>query len=142
VTEEGAFGLYAPKGWKTGTQRYPNGRMVFVADEQDTSYISMLFLEKVDPKYNAVTFVADILKNLTGQLPDLKVIEARSSADRMGSVVKYQKKGPGNTPIEGRYSFTIKQPTGVVFGYEVIRGHNPGSGLQSFNILVNYPHGS
>ncbi len=29
VTNDGAFGLYKPKGWKVGTQRYPNGKMVF-----------------------------------------------------------------------------------------------------------------
>ena len=36
----------------------------------------------------------------------------------MRTVVKYQKSGPGNIPIEGRYSFNIKHPTAVVFGYE------------------------
>ena len=49
VTEDGAFGLYKPKGWKAGTQKYPNGKMVFVADQKDLSYVSMLFLEKIDP---------------------------------------------------------------------------------------------
>jgi hypothetical protein len=118
VTEDGTFGLYKPKGWKTGTQKYPNGKMVYVADQKEASYVSMLFLEAVDPKYNAVTFAADTLKNLTRQLPDLKVTEARSSADRMRSVVKYQKKGAGNVPFEGRYSFNIKHPNATVFGYE------------------------
>ena len=34
VTDDGTFGLYKPKGWRMGTQRYPNGRMVFVTDER------------------------------------------------------------------------------------------------------------
>ena len=118
VTEDGAFGLYKPKGWKAGTQRYPNGKMVFVTDEKDSSFVSMLFLEEIDPKYDAVTYTAATMKNLTRQIPDLKVIEARGSSDRMRSVVKYQKKGPGNIPIEGKYSFNIKHPTAAVFGYE------------------------
>jgi hypothetical protein len=38
VTEDGAFGLYKPKDWKAGTQRYPSGRMVFAHDPKELSY--------------------------------------------------------------------------------------------------------
>jgi hypothetical protein len=118
VTEDGAFGLYKPKGWTAGSQSVANGRMVFVTDQKDLSYVNMLFLEKIDPKYDSVTFTASTMKNLSRQIPSLKILEARSSSDRMRTAVKYQKTGPGNIPIEGRYSFNIKHPTAVVFGYE------------------------
>jgi hypothetical protein len=118
VTEDGCFGLYKPKGWTVGTQKYPNGRMVFTADPKDLSYVSMLFLEKIDPSYDSVSFASGTLKNLRRQIPGLKILGARSSSDRMRTVVNYQKTGPQNVLIEGRYSFNIRHPTAVVFGYE------------------------
>jgi len=123
VTEDGAFGLYKPKGWTVKTQQYPNGRMVFTADPQNLSYVSMLFLEKIDPKHDSVTFAGGTLKNVNQQIPSLTIMESRSAADRMRTVVKYQKSGPGNIPIEGRYSFNIKHSTAVVFGYEAPAKH-------------------
>lgn len=123
VTEDNAFGLYKPKGWTVGTQKYPNGRMVFVTDPKDQSYVSMLFLEKIDRSHDSVTFAAATLKNLSRQIPGLKPLEARSSPDRMHTVVKYQKSGPQNILIEGRYSFHIRHPTAVVFGYEAPSKH-------------------
>jgi hypothetical protein len=118
VTEDGAFGLYKPKGWAVGTQKHPNGRMVFTADPKDLSYVSMLFLEKVAQGYDSVSFARDTLKNLSRQTPSLKIIGARSSSDRKRTVVNYQKSGPQNVLIEGRYSFNIQHPAAVVFGYE------------------------
>lgn len=123
VTDDHAFGLYKPKGWSVGTQTYPTGRMVFTADPQDLSYVSLLFLESIDPKHDSVTFAAATLKDVTRQIPSLKILEARSSADRMRTVVKYQKIGSGNIPIEGKYSFNIRRPTAVVFGYEAPAKH-------------------
>jgi len=118
VAEDGTFGLYKPKGWKTGAQKYANGRMVFVADQQDLSYASVLFLEKIDPNLNSVTFAGATLKNVMKQMPNLKILEARSSRDRMRTVVKYQRPGPRNIPVEGKYSFNVKHPTALVTGYE------------------------
>jgi hypothetical protein len=123
VTEDGAFGLYKPKGWTVGTQKYPNGRMVFTADPKGLSYVSMLFLEKIDPSHNSVSFASGTLKNLSRQIPSLKILGARSSSDRMRTVVNYQKTGPQNVLIEGRYSFNIKRPAAVVFGYETPAKH-------------------
>jgi hypothetical protein len=62
VTDDGCFGLYKPKGWTVGTQKYPHGRMVFTTDPKDLSYVSMLFLEKVDPSYDSVSFASGTLK--------------------------------------------------------------------------------
>ncbi len=123
VTEDNAFGLYKPKGWTVGTQSCPNGRMVFVTDPQDLSYVSMLFLEKIDRSHDSVTFAGTTLKNLSRQIPGLKILEARSSSDRMHTVVQYQKKGPQDILIEGRYSFNIKHPTAVAFGSEAPAKH-------------------
>jgi len=64
VTDDGAFGLYKPKGWKVGTQRYPNGKMVFVSDPKDLCFASTTFLENIDPKLDAVTFAGATLKNV------------------------------------------------------------------------------
>jgi hypothetical protein len=118
VTDDGAFGLYKPKGWKVSTQKYPNGRMVFVTDPQDLSYASVLFLENIDPKDDSVTFAGSSLKNVMKQMPSLKLLESRSTRDRMQTVVKYQRSGPKGILIEGKYSFNIKRPAAVVFGYE------------------------
>ena len=118
VTDDGAFGLYKPKGWTVGTQKYPNGKMVFTTDPKDLLYVSMLFLEKVDPSYDSVSFASSTWKKLSRQIPGLKTLGARSSSDRMRTVVSYQKTGPQKVLIEGRYSFNIKHPTAVVFGYE------------------------
>ncbi len=118
VTEDGSFGLYKPKGWKVATQRYPNGRMVFVTDEKTLSYASMIFLENIDPNQDSVAFAGATLKNVRKQIPDIKIQEARSSNDRMNTVVKYRRSSPGNALIEGKYCFNIKQPNAVVFGYE------------------------
>ena len=118
VTEDGTFGLYRPKGWKVGTQRYPNGKMVFVSDPKDLCFASTTFLENIDPKLDAVTFAGATLKNVTKQMPDLKIVEARSSQDRMHTVVKYQRSGPKKTPIEGKYTFNVKRPNAAVFAYE------------------------
>jgi hypothetical protein len=118
VTEDGTFGLYKPKGWKVGTQRYANGRMVFVTDPKDLSYVNMIFLENIDPNHNSVTLAGVTLKNVNKQMPDLKILEARSSRDRTHTVVKSQRSGPNNVLIEGKYTFHVKHPTAVVFGYE------------------------
>ncbi|MDH4266685.1 MAG: hypothetical protein OEW45_13705 [Deltaproteobacteria bacterium] len=123
VTEDNAFGLYKPKGWTVGTQKYSNGRMVFATDPKDLSYVSMLFLERIDRSYDSKTFAGATLRNLSRQIPSLKIIGARSSSDRMRTVVNYQKSGPLNVLIEGRYSFNIKHPTAVVFGYEASAKH-------------------
>lgn len=50
VTDDGTFGLYKPKGWKVGTQGYSNGRMVFVTDPQNVSYVSGLFWKTSTPR--------------------------------------------------------------------------------------------
>ncbi len=81
VTEDGAFGLYNPKGWKDPAI---SQRKDGVFADQKTSYVSMLFLEKIDPKHNSVTFAAATLKNLTQQIPDLKVLESRSARTGCG----------------------------------------------------------
>ena len=118
VTEDGAFGLYKPKGWKVNTQRYSNGKMVFVSDPKDLSFASMTFLENIDPNLDSVTFAGATLRNVNKQMPDLKIVEARSSRDRMHTVVKYQRSGLKNASIEGKYTFNVKPPNAVVFGYE------------------------
>ena len=118
VTDDASFGLYKPKGWKVGTQKYSNGRMVFVTDPQNVSYVSGLFLENINPKDDSVTFAGSSLKSVTKQMPSLKILEARSSRDRMQTVVKYQRSGAKDTLIEGKYSFNVKRPNAVVFGYE------------------------
>jgi hypothetical protein len=78
----------------------------------------MIFLETIDPDNNSVTFACGTLTNMTKQMPDLKIIQANSSHDRMHTMVKYQRNGPKNIPIVGRYYFNVKHPTAVVFGYE------------------------
>ena len=118
VTEDGAFGLYRPKEWKVSTQKYPNGKMVFVSDPKDLCFASTTFLENSDLKLDAVRFAGATLKNVTKQIPDLKIVEARSSKDRMHTVVKYQRTGAKKTPIEGKYTFNVKRPSASVFGYE------------------------
>lgn len=118
VTEDGTFGLYKPKGWKVGTQRYPNGRMVFITDPKDLTCVNMIFLEQIDPKHNSVTFAGETLKNVQKQMPDLEILEAKSSRDRLRTVVKFQRSGPKKILIEGKYTFHVKHPTAAVFGYE------------------------
>jgi hypothetical protein len=118
VTDDGAFGLYRPKGWKVGTQRFPNGRMVFVTDQKGLSYVSLLFQESIDPGFDSARFASATLKNVIQQVPDLKILEARSSQDRMHTVVKYQRTAPQKVLIEGRYTFNVKRPTALVTGYE------------------------
>jgi hypothetical protein len=118
VTDDGTFALYKPKEWKVGTQRYPNGRMVFVIDQKGLSYVSLLFQESVDPRYDSVSFANATLRNVIKQIPDLKILEARSSQDRMHTVVKYQRTAPQSVLIEGRYCFNIRRPAAVVTGYE------------------------
>jgi hypothetical protein len=118
VTDDTTFGLYKPKGWKVATQRSPNGRTVFVTDPKDLSYVNMIFLENIDPNLNSVTFAGATLKNVAKQMPGLKIVEARSSRDRMHTMVKYQRSGPKNIIIEGKYCFNVKRPNAVVFGYE------------------------
>lgn len=118
VTDDAAFGVYKPKGWKVATQKYPNGRMVFLTDPKDLSYVSVLFLEKIDPNHDSVTFAGATLKNVRQQMPGLKVLEARSSRDRMRTVVRYQRGGPNNIFIEGKYSFNVQKPAATVIGYE------------------------
>ena len=51
-------------------------------------------------------------------MPSLKIVEARSSSDRMHTVVKYQRSGAKDTLIEGKYTFNVKRPNALVFGYE------------------------
>ena len=118
VTEDGTFGLYKPKGWKVNTQRYPNGRMVFVTDPGDLCFASMTFLDSIDPKHDAVTFAGATMKNIKAEMPGLSIVEARSSRDRMHTVVKYERGHQTSNRIEGKYTFNVKHPTSVVFGYE------------------------
>jgi len=123
VTDDGTFGLYKPKGWKVGTQRYSNGRMVFVSDEKNLSYVNLFFQESIDPTLDSVQFASLTLKKVTQQLPDIKIIEARSSKDRMHTVVKYQRTTAQNVLVEGRYSFNIKPPTALATRYEAPARH-------------------
>ncbi len=123
VTDDGTFGLYKPKGWKVGTQKYPNGRMVFLTDQKDLTSVNMIFLESIYPNHDSVSFAGGTLKNVAKQLPGFKLLEARSSRDRMHTVVKFQRSGPGNILIEGRNCFNVKRPTAVVFGYEAPANH-------------------
>ena len=118
VTDDGTFGLYKPKGWNVGTQKYTDGRMVFVTDPENVSYVSGLFLENINPKDDSVTFAISSLKSVTKQMPGLKLVESRSTHDRMQTVVRYQRSGPKGILIQGKYSFNVKRPTAVVFGYE------------------------
>ncbi len=118
VTKDGAFGVYRPKGWKVSTQKYPNGKMVFVSDPQNLFFASATCLEDINPNLDAVTFAIATLKNITKQMPGLKIVGARSSRDRMHTVVKYHRSGHKETPIEGKYMFNVKQPNASVFGYE------------------------
>ena len=118
VAKDGSFGLYRPKGWNVTTQKYPNGKMVFVSDPEDLCLASTTFLENIDPKLDAVTFAGATLKNVTKQMPDLKLVEVRSSKDRMHTVVKYQRVGVKKIPIEGKYTFNVRRPNASVFGYE------------------------
>ncbi len=118
VTDDGTFGLYKPKGWKVGTQKYSNSRMVFATDPENVSYVSGLFLENINPKDDSVTFAISSLKNVTKQMPSFKLLESRSTRDRMQTVVRYQRSGSKGTVIEGKYSFNVKRPAAVVFGYE------------------------
>lgn len=62
-------------------------------------YVNVFFLEKIDPKYDSVNFTGATLKKVTQQIPSLKILEARSSSERMRTVVKYQKSGPGNNEV-------------------------------------------
>ena len=137
VTDDGTFGLYKPKGWKVGTQRYSNGRIVFVTDPQNVSYVSVLFLEKIDPNLDSVTFAGATLKNVMKQMPNLKILEARSSRDRMHTVVKYQRPGPQNILIEGRYCFNVKRPTALVTGYEAPAKHLKQSLSTLLTVIAN-----
>ena len=123
VTDDGTFGLYKPKGWQTGTRKYPQGRMVFVYEEKSLSYVSQLFLEKIDSNVDAVAFAGSNLKNAIQQMPDIKILEARSSRDRMRTVVKYQRTVPQHTIIEGKYCFNVKHPTALVTLYEAPAKH-------------------
>jgi hypothetical protein len=123
VTDDGTFGLYKPKGWKVGTQRYPNGRMVFITDPKDVACVNMIFLEQIDPQHNSVTFAGATLKNVQKQMPSLKILEAKSSRDRLRTMVKFQRTGPKKILIQGKYTFHVKHPTAAVFGYEAPAKH-------------------
>lgn len=118
MTEDGAVGLYKPKGWNVTTQKYPNGRLVVSNNPKESAYVSMLFLDKIDPNQDSVAFAGATLKNVSRQLPDLKLLESGSSRDRMRTYVKYQRSGSNRIPIEGRYSFNVQRPNAVVYGYE------------------------
>jgi hypothetical protein len=72
----------------------------------------------VDSKHDSVTLAGATLKNVKKQMPDLKIIEAKTSRDRMRTAVKIERSGPNKTPIEGRYGFNVKHPTAVVISYE------------------------
>lgn len=118
VTEDGAFGLYLPKGWKATTQTFPNGRMVYVVDPKDTAFASMTLLEPVDPNLNAAGLAAATIKNIRLQQKDLKPVEARSDAGRTHTLVTYQRRGLQSLPIQGRYYFNVQQGRAVVTGLE------------------------
>jgi len=118
VTDDASVGLYKPKGWPVGTQAYPNGKMVFVTDPRDLSLANMILLEKVDPALDSVAFAQATLKNMRKQMPDLKMLESRSSTDRTRTVVKIERKGPGGVLIRGKYCFNVKVPLASMIGYE------------------------
>ncbi len=118
VTDDNAFGLYTPKGWTVRSEKHPNGKMLVTTNPKDLSYVSMLFWDQIDPNHTAVTLAGATLNSLSQQMPGLKILEARGSADRMRTVVKYQRSGPHDALMEGRYSFTVRRPAAVAFRYE------------------------
>jgi len=122
VTEDGAFGLYKPKGWKVSTEIYPNGRRVYVVDPANTSHVNMTFLENISPKLDAVGLATTTLRNYSSQVPSVKVREVRSDRARMHVMMTYQRRGPNNVLIQGRYHFNVKSPTAVICGYEAPAG--------------------
>ena len=117
VTDDASVGLYKPKGWQVGTQAYPNGKMVFVTDQRDLCLANMVLLEKIDPALDSVAFARATLANMKKQMPDLKVVESRSSVDRTRTVVKIERKGQDGVPIRGR-CFNVKVPLASMIGYE------------------------
>jgi len=52
VAADGAFGLYKPKGWKVGTKKYTDGKMIYVTDAKELAYVNLIFLEKIDPAHD------------------------------------------------------------------------------------------
>jgi hypothetical protein len=111
--------------------------MVFVTDQKGLSYVSVLFLEKIDSNLDSVTFGSATLKNVMKQMPDIKILEVRSSRDRMHTVVKYQRPGPQSILIEGKYCFNIKRPTALVTGYEAPAKHLKQSLSTLMTVIAN-----
>lgn len=118
VAPDGAFGVYKPKGWKVGTQKYPDGRMIYVTDPKELSYVNLIYFERIDPAHDSVTLAKGTLQNVKKQIPDLKVLEARTSQDRMKTMVITERRGPGNTLIKSKYTFNISRPQALIIGYE------------------------
>lgn len=118
VAPDGAFGLYKPKGWKVGTHKYPDGRMIYVTDPKELSYVNLIYFERIDPTHDSVTLAKGTIQNVKKQIPDLKVFEARTSQDRMKTMVITERRGPGNTLIKSKYTFNITRPQALIIGYE------------------------
>ncbi|NJD63473.1 MAG: hypothetical protein FIA93_12230 [Deltaproteobacteria bacterium] len=118
VTDDGAFGLYKPRGWKVDTRRSPKGKTILVSDRKGLSRVEMTFLDAIGPGLDSVTLASDTLKDVKKRMADLKVVEARSDRGRTHTVVKTVRRGPGKTPLEGRYCFNVKRPAAVAFAYE------------------------
>ncbi len=123
VAPDGAFGLYKPKGWKVGTQKYPDGRLIFVTDKEESSCAYLIYLERIDQAHDSVSFAKATLQNVKRQIPDLKVAEARTSRDRMKTVVMMERTGPGQILIKSKYTFNITRPQALIIGYEAPARH-------------------
>jgi|GEM_PF-848426 len=118
VAADGAFGLYKPKGWKVGTQKYTDGKMIYVTDAKELAYVNLIFLEKIDPAHDSVSFAKATLQNIKRQIPDLKITMARTSRDRLKTVVEMQRSGAGQIIIKSKYTFHINRPQALIIGYE------------------------
>ncbi|MCX7914111.1 MAG: hypothetical protein N2511_05955 [Thermodesulfovibrionales bacterium] len=118
VSSEGAFGIYKPKGWKVGTQKQINGRMIYVTDPQEQLYVTLTYLERIEQRLDSVSLAKSTLQNMKKRVPDLKVVEARTSKDRMKTVVAIERIEGGQKLIKGKYTFDITKPQALVMGYE------------------------
>ncbi len=118
VTPDGRFALYKPKGWKIGTETYPDRKTLSLADAKDLSHVNLVFFETIDPRHDSVSFAKTMLQRMGKQIPDLSIIEARTNPQRTQTVVRMQRRGPNRTLLEGKYAFNVAGRTGLALGYE------------------------
>lgn len=137
LSPDESFGLYKPSGWQVTTQELANGKVILVADPATQAIAVMSIITTEDQTNDSVSLAASAVSDARVQIPDMKVVWAKSTGDRERTVVEIQYRDVTGTKRSGRYYFSMAYPSARSFGYVASEDDLPRLRSILMTILTN-----